>query len=239
MSYGARDELDMTIGQANEAMLIDSQATKKMLVEFQAGCLVVLLAPGFHVTIAPRYQNQRGKPSIHTLLDLPTRIATQWEGQNLSQHQVPKSNATEWLAKVKTMPLVLSRSIRDAPYVHPKAISFSCVGERRDWEASEAMPDAPTRDTFSSFYDARKDGKKTWIGLFSVPTGQLIGNLWKDAKWHAYAVAIISNPAGGKIAVLWDCDPVNVTEGSRAKDVLWGKQRTFLGYKAPTKTSYP
>ncbi|GAW19562.1 hypothetical protein ANO14919_090500 [Xylariales sp. No.14919] len=101
------------------------------------------------------------------------------------------------------------------------------------------MPDAPTRDTFSSFYDARKDGKKTWIGLSSVPTGQLIGNLWKDAKRHAYAVAIISNPAGGKIAVFWDCDPVNVTEGSRAKDVLWGKRRTFLGYKAPTKTTYP
>ncbi|GAW19563.1 hypothetical protein ANO14919_090510 [Xylariales sp. No.14919] len=44
MSYGARDELDMTIGQANEAMLIDSQDTKKMLVESRAGCLVVLLA---------------------------------------------------------------------------------------------------------------------------------------------------------------------------------------------------
>ena len=86
------------------------------------------------------------------------------------------------------------------------------------------MPNIYTQDIFSIFYNYWKDGKKIQIGFFCVLISKLIGNLWKNASWYAFAVAIIINLAGGKIIVFWDCDLVNnIITGLRAKDVFWGK----------------
>ncbi|KAI0895316.1 hypothetical protein F4806DRAFT_468792 [Annulohypoxylon nitens] len=116
----------------------------------------------------------------------------------------------------------------NCPYIHPKAISFHSDQDRTNW--INYMPDATSRDLFSNFRGSNpKYRKRTHIGLFCSPNGRLVGNEWEARSWHAYVIAIIGGTK--KRILIWDCDPIeDASEGKRWKDVLWGKQRSFVEY---------
>ncbi|OTB04768.1 hypothetical protein M426DRAFT_320356 [Hypoxylon sp. CI-4A] len=121
----------------------------------------------------------------------------------------------------------------NCPYIHMRAISFHSDQDRANWIGY--MPDPLTRDLFSNFGGSDPKYKKnTQIGLFSTPTGQLVGNQWQDRGWHVYVVAIVRDAIPdrkGKRILIWDCDPVpTASETTRWRSVLWGRQRTFVDY---------
>jgi hypothetical protein len=93
-------------------------------------------------------------------------------------------------------------------------VSFAAAANKRSWALS--MPDAAGRSTYAEFWTARKDGKKTWLALFSTPASNWVRNnrhsAWQDEPWHCWAIAVVAPSAAehrgaGKHVVVWDCDP--------------------------------
>lgn len=88
------------------------------------------------------------------------------------------------------------QQFESTPYVHPKAISFNDAAHRANWIAS--MQDAIHRDTLPEFYNAKKNGKKCWIGFFSGETVNWIENpSWATEPWHCFTIAIIQDSIKG------------------------------------------
>jgi hypothetical protein len=96
----------------------------------------------------------------------------------------------------------------DAPDVHPYPISFYEGSDRRNWLDSLPGEDSQ-RHTFSEWWNARHEGKKVWIGLFSTPTANWIQDPeWDSRPWHVWGAAVLHPESGqGKYIIIWDCDP--------------------------------
>jgi hypothetical protein len=116
-----------------------------------------------------------------------------------------------------------------APYIHPRLISFHNEQDLINWQ--DYMPDARSRSTFSHFAGPKNTCKNNFkAGVFSVPNGSIVGDLWKTRDWHVFAIAIIKGKTNGKHILIWDCDPIETNESSRWRSVLFGKQRSFIEY---------
>ncbi|RSL80008.1 hypothetical protein CDV31_017164, partial [Fusarium ambrosium] len=61
----------------------------------------------------------------------------------------------------------------NAPYVHPRAISFKDAAHRANWKGY--ITDAKDRDTIAEFYNAPKHNKHCWLGFFSVESDNWVG----------------------------------------------------------------
>lgn len=143
----------------------------------------------------------------------------------------PKSLASDFFDFLQQF-----QAFENAPYVHPKAISFNDASHRANWNPS--IPDAPHRDTLPQFYNAKKNGKKCWVGFFSGETANWVDTPnWQDEPWHCFTIAIIQDPVEGKHMVVIDPDPSpDAKPGQRATTILKGLQRNLFLWIRKHKT---
>lgn len=124
----------------------------------------------------------------------------------------------------------------DGPYVHPKTISFGDGKERTNWQSHLHRDNIGFSATVSEFWCAKKDGKATWLGVFSCPSANWVQNnsvekSWVWSCWHCFAVAIIADPDRGKHLVVWDCDPKpGADQDTRIPHALNGLQTKLWKY---------
>ncbi|KAL4780709.1 hypothetical protein BJX76DRAFT_364122 [Aspergillus varians] len=95
----------------------------------------------------------------------------------------------------------------NAPYVHPRPITFPTGESKCNWVAS--LPDGNDRETYPVWWRASKHGKSCLVGCFSTWTRSWVGDpTWDDQPWHTWAVAILKLTSGtGKCMIIYDCDP--------------------------------
>lgn len=100
------------------------------------------------------------------------------------------------------------------------------------------MQDAIHRDTLPDFYNAKKNGKKCWIGFFSGETVNWIDDpTWATEPWHCFTIAIIQDPSRGKHMVVIDPDPSpDAKADARATTILKGLQRNLFLWIRKNKT---
>ncbi|KAF4977760.1 hypothetical protein FDECE_18312 [Fusarium decemcellulare] len=128
------------------------------------------------------------------------------------------------------------QQFENAPYVHPRAISFNDATHRANW--TDSMQDATQRDTLIEFYISRKEGRKTWIGFFSGETTNWINDPdWEIQPWHCFTIEIIQDPSRGKHMVVgglkWE-----ISSGRDGKTHVLAAASGFHMFEG-TKDSFP
>jgi hypothetical protein len=84
-----------------------------------------------------------------------------------------------------------------APYIHPQLISFNSEQDLINWQ--NYIPNAKSKSTFSHFAGPKNTYKNNFkAGVFSVPNGPIIEDLWKTRDWHVFAIAIIKGKTNSK-----------------------------------------
>lgn len=110
-------------------------------------------------------------------------------------------------------------SMSGAPYVHPEPIIFPTAVDKANWASALPPDNFKSRDTYSTWWCSKKDGKKVWIGLFSTWTSTYICDPnWDNQPWHAWGAAVLLPERGKrKYLIIWDCDPRPVTDSPGKK----------------------
>lgn len=102
------------------------------------------------------------------------------------------------------------------------------------------MQDAIHGDTLPEFYNAKKSGKKCWIGFLSGETVNWIKSpSWATEPWHCFTIVIIQDSIKGKHKVVLDPDPSpDAKSGARATTILKGLQRNLSLWIRKNRTKH-
>jgi hypothetical protein len=113
------------------------------------------------------------------------------------------------------------------PYIYPKVLSYIDGKNGRLWRGIYGdIANSELASTVSSFWVAKKHGKKAWLGFAMIPPTNWVGVANREShfvrKWHAVAFGVIAREGGGKALLTYDCDVKEFLDGGpqRVRDVL-------------------